>query len=375
LKTNITINDIVSKDVLEKAYSFLNYESTRFNDQVEFLELDPLKDFRFADLSGFDFSNADLRGFDFTGADLRDTTGVNVQWNETTLLSEADTTNSLFAYQRERDEFLRDNPEAAETVRKLTKEYWTKAILGVQKVLEQGKSNPQPAIKIAKAVFDQTSDTVVKSNILYFMRLLSDTPEDHKNFIFNIFATHSHETSILISAVRALVSLYRNDLAVQKLLLRCLEHSDETIRSEALKGLLSSKHIKQIFDKVLQHVIDLNQSYLRRKLLGQIAKIAGSRYVQATTDHMIKNSIDFVEPITERRVYEIAKQSLVKEKFERISETGPRKERVYETPSLVGALDIDESIVEDRTKEFLRLLRELKSVHKIPFNFKEAKSI
>src|SRR5438552_575969 len=96
------------------AERFLSYEDTNFNAQTEFLRLDPRSDFRNADLYGADLSNSNLCGYDFTGSDLRGATGVNVLWDDSTILKDAETGSSVFAYSLNRDEYLEKNPTLAE---------------------------------------------------------------------------------------------------------------------------------------------------------------------------------------------------------------------------------------------------------------------
>jgi hypothetical protein len=74
----------------------MNAPTSLFGELVQIASLDPVKDFRFADLSGTDFSNTDLRGFDFTGADLTAAMGVDVTWDHTTILIDADIAGSIF---------------------------------------------------------------------------------------------------------------------------------------------------------------------------------------------------------------------------------------------------------------------------------------
>jgi Pentapeptide repeats (8 copies) len=116
LKTNVGLDELVTPEIFTLAGRYLEFNSANFNEHVEFLDLDPKRDFRFADLAGVDFSGANLHGFDFTGADLRGATGANVDWDKTTILKGADTGDSLFAYRLQRDRFLAENPAVAKRI-------------------------------------------------------------------------------------------------------------------------------------------------------------------------------------------------------------------------------------------------------------------
>lgn len=60
--------DLQTKDAVK---SILNSEDTSFQALLELSGLDPQKDFRFGDFSGFDMRGVDLRNFNFSGSDLR----------------------------------------------------------------------------------------------------------------------------------------------------------------------------------------------------------------------------------------------------------------------------------------------------------------
>jgi restriction system protein len=65
MKTSKQIDDAIDRVIRAETSNFLKL--------VEISDLDPSKDFRFANLSGVDFSDCDLTGFDFTGASIEDT--------------------------------------------------------------------------------------------------------------------------------------------------------------------------------------------------------------------------------------------------------------------------------------------------------------
>jgi hypothetical protein len=364
LKDSITFNEIVAPEIVKLADQFLSYSNDNFCAQVEFLNLDPKLDFKNADLCGVDFSESDIRGFDFTGSDLRGATGINVQWDSSTILANAETDSSIFSYRLSSDRFFAGRPHLAERVRRLTNEYWTKAVLGVEEILTSGKGNTD-SIWIAKAVFDETRDIVVKSNVLFFMRKVSDSPEDHKNFVFNVFARHSGQTNVLVSAIRTLNALYRNDIGALNLLVRCLNHPEPRIRSEALNGILASIHLKSVLDRVRQLVIASDNSILRRKFLGCVARMAGREYVTAAMDTEINNFIDFNEVISKRKLHVMAQNALIREKNARIASEGLQRYSL----DLVGSLSVDEGKVADRAKAYRALLEDLRAKYGIPLAF------
>lgn len=227
MKTNPTLDELITPNVLELSARFLSFENTNFNAHVQLLSLDPTADFRFADLSGVDFTNSDVRGYDFTGADLQGATGVNVRWDKTTILDQANIGDSLFSYRLARDRFLADNPAIARQVTRLKNDYWCNTILGVEKLLRDKKN--RHGIRIARAVFDETSDTVVRSNVLLFMRLTVDSGEEHRQFIYNIFASHAEQTNVIVAGIRALNALYSDQKANLNIFMAYLNHKDALV--------------------------------------------------------------------------------------------------------------------------------------------------
>src|SRR5260370_1196648 len=146
----------------------------------------PIRELRHADLSFADFSGSDLSGFDFTGANLRGVTGVDVKWDSTTNFHDADVSNSVFAYPLAKQKFFSENPEHAERVERLKNEHWANAILMVEAMLRADmKTRSGDALKIARAVFDETTSLTVRSEILLYIGLGTEPKHDHKPFIYN----------------------------------------------------------------------------------------------------------------------------------------------------------------------------------------------
>lgn len=64
--------DILNEESHEKLRELEECEDLDLSKAVEILDLDPMSDFRFSDLSGVSFKNTDISKFDFTGANLND---------------------------------------------------------------------------------------------------------------------------------------------------------------------------------------------------------------------------------------------------------------------------------------------------------------
>jgi Pentapeptide repeats (8 copies) len=192
---------ILPTEILDLACDFLRYKDQNFAAQVKYLGLEPATDFQHSDLSLVDFSNCDLRGYNFTGSNLRGCFGINVLWDASTNLTDVDADGSLFSYAIEKVRYFAAHPEDRETVQKLTREIWTNAILGVERLLQTDKGKGS-SLKIAHAVFDETSSSVVRSNVLAFMRIATDSAASHKAFIFNIWCARGVEFSFEVGIAK-----------------------------------------------------------------------------------------------------------------------------------------------------------------------------
>jgi len=360
----VSLNEAVPADTVVLAEQFLALQETNFVAQTEFLGLDPRSDFRQADLFCVDFSNSDIRGYDFTGSDLRGATGINVKWDQTTILKDAETASSVFAYAQARDAYFRNHPDLAEQVQRLSKEHWTHTILEVADLLDRKKVNPD-SLWVAKSLFDATKSLPVRSNILYFMSPASDDPEQHKDFIYNICARYSDEPPVIKSAIRTLNALYLSDIGVVNVLGSFLDHSDIAIRNEALKGILSSRYFSRASPKLLQYTIACGDSLLRRRFVGRAARAMGPEYVRAATDTATKNFLDFAEPITTGNIMKIAETTLRQEKFLRMSAS-----TTSHPLKLEASLKMEESVIEERAAEYRDALEQMKKRFRIPFVFK-----
>lgn len=365
MKNNIDLNDVVSTDTLRLAQKFLAFEEGNFGAQAKFLGLDPKKDFQHADLRGVDFSDTNLGGFNFRGADLRGATGVNVKWDATTILDGAETADSLFSFEQARRKIFAEKPKLAEQVQRLKDNHWTNAILGVADLLDSRKVDAD-SLWVAKTLFEERDELSVRSNILFFMAPVVDDPEEHKGFIYNIFARHSHQPNIVKSALRTLSALYSGDMGAVNVLASYLDHSDIEVRDTALRGILSSPFFMQVRDRILKFMIASGDADLRRTFVARAARHMGPTYVQACLDPQTKGFADFKEVVSSRRLTRVAEVWLRKEKFLRIADQSPRP-----TMSLENSLKLKEAEIQERAANYLDALMHMRDVLKIPFVFED----
>lgn len=345
------------------ASSFLTSSEPNFVAQANLLGLDRSQDFRHADLAGVDFSHCDLSGFDFTGADLRGSFGLHVKWDATTVFSDADARGSLFAFAVEQARYFHAHPEDREIVERLTGETWTNTILGVEKLLRSDLGDGSSA-KIASAIFDETESTVVRSNVLAFMRIATHSAQDHKAFIFNVFARFSDQPSIVMAGIRTLGAFYKDDADAFKWLNLFLEVGDANQRREAFKAIMTSKHFMRGLAGLREYVINSDDSLTRRLFLGRLAKAAGANYVRATADVEVSNFLDFAQPITRGKLERMALKALQVQRL---------RSRALATSRNVREVGMGASVEEDEVRElaedFRRYLSALATQYKIPLMF------
>jgi hypothetical protein len=320
LKIDRTATDLVAPATIELANRFLDFESTNFSAQLAFLKIDPSRELRHADLSFADFSGSDLSGFDFTGANLHGVTGVDVKWDSTTNFHDADVSNSVFAYPLAKQKFFSENPEHVERVERLKNEHWANAILMVEAMLRADiKTRTGDALKIARAVFDETTSLTVRSEILLYMGLGTETKEEHKAFIYNTLRNFSHEPSILRSCLRALRSLYTNDKDAFNLMARYVQHADEKVSQEAAVGVLYSQQFSTASDSVKDMLASAGSALARRAYIGRIAKAEFKNFAEILLDDTFLNYVDFAEPISNSKLEKMARRSFQNSRLRGIS--------------------------------------------------------
>jgi hypothetical protein len=295
LKTLDYTDELVSREVLERITEFTTFESENFVDQARFFGMNPAEDFRGADLTDVDFSDCDLSPFDFSGADLRGATGINVVGSP--VLVGAETKDSLFEYQLQQEAFFKENPDLEDTVERVSSDYWANAVLRVESLL-QGYRDLGAGMKIVSAIFDKTKDPTIRTNILLFMKISSESSTEHKIFIGNMLSKYSNNVSITLSGIRALSAFYSGHRDAFNWLVRFMTHENALVRSAAFKGVVRSARFKDAIGPALKYVQTTTEHAQRRAFVGHIAGLIGPAYQRAVFDFRAKRYFDLGEEIT-----------------------------------------------------------------------------
>jgi len=310
LKTEHSIEALISEPIFRLAEDFIRFDDQSFSAQIKFLQLSPTSDFRYSDLSFVDFSNSDLRGFDFTGANLRGAIGRNVKWDDTTTIVEADIEESMFLYRSEKQRFFQNNPDAENSVRRLATDYWANTILRIGELLEDRKP-PSASLQIAKAVFEESRDITVRTDILLQLGRV-DTKANHKAFLYTILSQTPETPAILRPVINVLRYQFHDDLDAFNIMLRYSDHSDRQIELAAIAGVLSSVHFNGAIERVRELVLKSTNPIIRRGFVGRIARKEFRRCARLLEDDSIRNFVDFKQQITESALRAMSRRSALK---------------------------------------------------------------
>jgi hypothetical protein len=276
------------------------------------LRLNPRTDFRYADLQGVDFSGCDLRNFDFTGADLRGSIGIAVIWDDSTILDKADLSDSLFAHRTDLRRFFAENPYWDRELRRVRKGHWAGLSLWLADSL-RGRHRRE-ASYVARAIFDSSHDPVLRTNILYFMRPSFVAADEHRNFLFELFACHAKEKITMRSALEAVSGLFYNDVAAFKILEKFASNSDEDLRLIAIRGILKSRMYDNIARSLAELLTREPSERIRRFYVGAVARRHGLEFEPFVSEHASGVYLDFATPLTDAKIRDIARIILRREK-------------------------------------------------------------
>ena len=261
-----------------------------FGELVRELGLDPAKDFRFADLRDVDLSMTDLSSFDFSGADLRGAFGVGARLDGA-IVEAANVTGSLFEYRQQRRVFFEEHPKALGILSTLLRHHWTGATLWVAEGLKSKRLHE--TVEIAKALFLDTKDPVLKKQILFF---LSKSFEDRKSYYAFLLATlneHGSDSAIRKAVVSSLGSMFYNRRAVYEV----LKSEIATVPAAEIPRLLASVIKSQHCTSDIVDLRRLMNDRLGRDgtalLMRSMIQRFGHRYDVLVKEPLVRDELNF----------------------------------------------------------------------------------
>jgi Pentapeptide repeats (8 copies) len=302
LKTISYRDDQLPPDTIHLTNCLLQSDIKNFVAQAAISRLNPKTDFRRLDLSFADFSDCDLREFDFTGSDLRGAYGTNVKWSiGEPILKGADTSNSLFSHELSQHQYFDDHPDDLDVAQRLSADYWANTVLEVERLLQKDRGKGS-GMKIARAVFDNSKDASVRTNVLLFMNIVIDNSNEHKEFIYNTLSRYSKDISVTLSCIRALSAFYASHKDAFNWLIKFLSHENQFVRSAAFAGISGSSRYMEGVADITNYIVGCQEQPHRRNFVGRVAGSLGRRYQHAVYNWSAKRYFDFNEIITEEDI-------------------------------------------------------------------------
>ena len=321
MRTNEFIDEILTDACRQAIKAVATSEVENFAYLTKLAGLDPATAFRFVDLSGMDFSDCDLSGYDFTGADLRGCAGVGVTWSSKTIFDDARLDASIFAHSVRLAKFMANEPRWRRRVEILQSSHWTETPLWLHDELSEENPNRQAALMVARALFEKTESSLIKTEILYATSQTYDSREEYRDFIIHTIAAYGRSNVEFIkSALRIVTQLFVNDTSGLSVLYHFAQHDDADVRVMALAGIARSRLAGQ--GRVAKLLAALKYEELGRVrclIVGAIARSRGGNYVSAVRDPTKSGEqyIDCAQVVTNDLLERIASRMLMSESLER----------------------------------------------------------
>jgi Pentapeptide repeats (8 copies) len=240
---------VLSKDETFSLQKISCADESTFAELVKIAGLDPLRDFRFADLRDLDFSLSDLRGYDFTGADLTGVVGVDAIVDETTILTDASVDDSIFSSRVRLGQLFKSNDRARAIFEMVSRQDWAGQILWSGKNLVESKSNLDVIIPVTEALFYRAKDGFLKAELLSHLTSSLKSTRTTKELLIRILSEFSDSTTV----VRKCLHLVRKaklsqDKTIRRSMTSLVEANLEKWNLEPLRFLIkTSKDGSELF--------------------------------------------------------------------------------------------------------------------------------
>jgi hypothetical protein len=288
---------LISAEYQSLIRAFAKFEDTNFVKQVEFLGFDPKNDLMNLDLRGVDFSNCNLTGYNFSNSNLRGSFGVGTTWSPDTVNFEgADVDQSIFAHDLHQREFFKENPQHYETVERIASDYWVNTIFSVERLLSNAESD-DAAVHIAHEVFHRVKNVSVRTDALLSLRRIAGR-EEHKEFIYSVFAKNSDDPGTILSALRNLSSMYRRDRSAFDWFIRFLKHPNQSVAQAAFEGVYMSPYLIPIAPDVLMFATGRADELNRKQFVRRVAALEQNNNTAALINWRTGEFYDFKREIS-----------------------------------------------------------------------------
>ncbi|MDW9781948.1 hypothetical protein GOB92_27950 [Sinorhizobium meliloti] len=300
-----------------KLSAIAEFEGTNFSTLVSLSGLSKTDDFIGADLSNVDFSNSDLRGFNFTDADLSGCYGVSFQIDETTNLTGANVSSSIFALEKEKREFFSMHKDHLALFTRLQKEYWTTGALWVGENLRRTSKNFEASAKIAKYLYAGVKDETYKNQILYGIRSTFRTEEEYKEFLLNQLIDPQITQRSLRGVIDILGKRFASDPVINRILLLHLGHENKDIRKLCIPPVMTRRFFSQNREAIFTRIKNESDPFLRMTYTQHFVANAGPRAAQLLFNEDKKAYHDYAVPIDDRLFFGFVRGAVRAQKIAR----------------------------------------------------------
>lgn len=319
-----SLGDLLNSDDVKRLEAVDKAQGDNFIQLINLLGLDRRIDLKHRDFSGVDFSDCDLRGCDFSGSDLRGTTGRNVIWDETTILTSADLDRSVFAREPKRPDIAYRLPELGREYARIRRAYWTDQAMWAMDSLKENIKNPVERQALAMALYFDATDGFVRNTILQFV-IFGGDKEARLEFLNKIMTDPAISAEALASALQTFGRILRQDEQVAVTLLEVAEDAATlpAVAKEAVRAALQNRFILRHNRRVYGLVHESRDPELENLYIRAFASAIGVDHATAVSEGRPLGGVTFGETVTLERVRDIALNIW---RTKQAVENGPRQE-------------------------------------------------
>lgn len=352
MRTDASLQELLDPEELAAAYERVCGTSGEFMEIKDALDLDPARDFRFADLRDVDFSNADLRGFDFTGADLRGGHGTDVTFDESTIFADADLQGSCFATHVREMTLFRQNPMAERMYRALLEgdpmeiSSWLHARYrnGREEHSILRKADSVTASILCQKMLSEDIDLTKRTDLFYFLRSITSSPMELRELLLGIFARHSTNASVIEKFTTIASILHGKDPNIRTFILQLCDARSPKVRLAAFKASINIGLFMRNFQAMRGLFMSARNASIRRELILESATALGRHHVgsvnrSATLEGVRADDVLDVPDLFDDTIctqIAIAIRRRHDEIEERMKQGGDSKNRAPEDPKLAS---------------------------------------
>lgn len=252
-----------------------------FSELAKAARLEPSRDFRHSDLRGINLTGSDIRGWDLTGADLRDVYGVRVQWDESTIFTQADIGGSIFASPLRLKHVFDNYSEAKKLFDRISRKYWFDQALWVADHLGRPASPEEIHTSVAEALFHKAPDGALRSEILRWLKRRME-PQRQREMLLATIADHPDMPVITPMALNELRKL-QAAWEAKKTATVLLDSRNLKIQEAAATLLLRTRPTTGDLAEIIRRV-EAGNSHLGQIYVKEIATRLGDVYDLVTRD-------------------------------------------------------------------------------------------